>query len=112
MDDKKKILDQLVERVNAKLASDEKYRGKLNSVSRSFMVTFDNSDSYNFKLENGSVSPVEQGAIDADILVNVSSEIFQKILSKEIDAFSAYFDKKIQVKAKLMDKLLLTELLK
>ena len=52
------------------------------------------------------------GEIDADISVNVNSDVFQKIMSKEIDAFSAYFEKKIQVKAKLMDKLLLTELLK
>ena len=50
MEDKKQILDQLVDRVNTKIASDEKYRNKLNSVSRSFLVTFDGSDSYNFKL--------------------------------------------------------------
>ena len=112
MEEKKQILDQMVERVNRKLESDEKYRSKLDGVSRTFLITFDGSDSYNFKLENSSVSPVSPGEIDADITVNVSSEVFQKILTKEIDAFSAYFEKKIQIKAKLMDKLLLTELLK
>jgi putative sterol carrier protein len=112
MDDKKQILDQLVERVNKKLESDEKYRSKLDGVSKSFVITFDNSDSYNFRLDDGSISPVTPGSIEADVSVTVSSETFQKILTKEIDAFSAYFEKKIQVKAKLMDKLLLTELLK
>lgn len=108
----KEILEQLSAKINDKLSNDEKYRKKLNGVTKTFLVEFDGKDYFNFKLENGKISPIEEGKVEADVNVTVSSDIFRKILSKEIDALSAYFEKKIQVKASLMDKLLLTELLK
>lgn len=108
----KEVLDGLVEKVNNKLASDEKYRTKLEGVSKKILVQFDQDKFYNFTLENGHVSPVSEGEIEADIKVSVSSENFRKIMSGETDALTAYLEKKLQVKASLMDKLLLQNLLK
>lgn len=108
----KEVLDNLVNKVNQKLATDEKYQKKLSGVTKTVMVQFDQDKSYNFTLENGKVSPVQEGEVDADIKVQVPSEIFRKIMNKETDAMTAYFEKKLQVKASLMDKLLLQDLLK
>lgn len=108
----KEILEQLSAKINSRLSGDEKYKKKLKDVKKTFQIEFDGKEYYNFKLEDGKISPVEEGKIEADVNVSVNSDVFQKILSKEIDALSAYFEKKIQVKASLMDKLLLTELLK
>lgn len=108
----KEVLDNLVEKVNSKIATDEKYQMKLSGVTKTVMVQFDQDKSYNFTLENGKVSPVQEGEVDADIKVQVPSEIFRKIMNKETDAMTAYFEKKLQVKASLMDKLLLQDLLK
>lgn len=108
----KEILSQLSETVNKRIETDEKYRKKLGSVNKSFCITFDDKDSYNFTLANGKVSEIQDGKVEADIGIEVSSDIFKKLLAREIDPMAAYFDKKIIVKASLMDKLLITELFK
>ncbi|MCL5665585.1 MAG: SCP2 sterol-binding domain-containing protein [Candidatus Thermoplasmatota archaeon] len=108
----KEILNQLSETVNRRIESDEKYRKKLGKVTKTFCITFDGKESYNFSLDNGKISEIQDGRKDSDIMVNVDSDTFRKILSKEIDPLSAYIEKKITVKASLLDKLLITELFK
>lgn len=108
----KEVLDGLVDKVNRKIEADERYRKKLSSISKSVLVQFDQDKFYNFRLDNGHISPVSEGQIEADIKIQVPFETFNKIMHKETDAMTAYFEKKLQVKASLMDKLLLQELLK
>lgn len=108
----KEVLDNLVEKVNSKLATDEKYKKKLSGVTKTVVVQFDQDKFFNFRLENGQISPVSEGDAEAEIRVQVPFETFNKIMNKETDALSAYFEKKLQVKASLMDKLLLQDLLK
>lgn len=108
----KEVLDGLVEKVNGKIESDEKYRKKLSGVTKSVLVQFDQDKFYNFTLKDGQISPVSEGSIEADIKIQVPFETFNKIMNKETDALTAYFEKKLQVKASLMDKILLQELLK
>ncbi len=108
----KEVLDKLVTKVNDRFSSDEKYREKLKDIKKSINVEFDGKDSYHFYVENSHVSPVEEGKIDADINIMVESGIFNQILSKQIDPLSAYISKKIKIKASLMDKILISELLK
>ncbi len=108
----KETLSQLSETVNRRIQSDEKYSKKLGKVSKSFCIIFDENESYNFRLENGKISEIMDGKTDADITIEVSADNFKKLLSREIDPMEAYFDKRIKVKASLMDKLLITELFK
>ncbi|BAB59176.1 hypothetical protein [Thermoplasma volcanium GSS1] len=108
----KDTLQQLVLKVNKKFQDDPKYREKLKDVKKSVNLEFDGKDNYHFYLENAHLSDVEEGKIDADVNVMVSSEVFSKILSKEIDPLTAYLTKQIKIKASLMDKLLISDLLK
>ncbi len=108
----KEVLDNLVEKVNSRIASDEKYKKKLSDVTKTVLVQFDQDKFYNFKLDKGQISPVSEGQIEADIKIQVPFETFNKIMNKETDALTAYFEKKLQIKASLMDKLLLQDLLK
>lgn len=108
----KEVLDNLVEKVNSRLATDDKYKKKLSSITKTVLVQFDQDKFFNFKLESGQISPVSEGEIEADIKIQVPFETFNKIMNKETDALSAYFEKKLQIKASLMDKLLLQDLLK
>lgn len=108
----KETLNQHVESLNNKIQSDEKYRKKLGNVKKSFCMIFDNTDAYNFSLEDGRISEIRDGRIDSDITIELSSDTFQGLLSKQIDPLAAYFDKRIRVKASLMDKLLITEIFK
>jgi putative sterol carrier protein len=108
----KEVLNNLADKINKRLATDEKFKKKLSGVKKTFCIDFDGKDFYNFSLENGSVSEIMDGKKDADIYIEVSSDLFSKLLSGEEDAMSAYFEKKIKIKASLMDKLLISDLLK
>ncbi|PYB69165.1 MULTISPECIES: SCP2 sterol-binding domain-containing protein [unclassified Thermoplasma] len=108
----KDTLQQLVVKVNKKFENDPKYREKLKSLSRSINLEFDGKDNYHFYLKDSHLSDVEEGKIEADINVMVSSDVFNKILAKEIDPLTAYLTKQIRIKASLMDKLLISDLLK
>ena len=108
----KEVLDNLVAKVNEKLETDEKFREKLADVNKKIVIQFDQDMFYNFTLADGKVSPVSEGEIEADIRIEVSSETFNQIMSKETDALTAYLEKKLKIKASLMDKLLLQNLLK
>ncbi|MGC8609639.1 MAG: SCP2 sterol-binding domain-containing protein [Thermoplasmata archaeon] len=108
----KEVLDGLVSKVNDRFSKDEKYREKLKDVKKSINIEFDGKDNYHFYVNNANLSPVEEGKIDADINIMVGSDVFNQILSKQMDALSAYVSKKIKIKASLMDKILISELLK
>lgn len=108
----KEILNQLSDSVRKRMETDEKLRKKLDRVSKTFCITFDEKESYNFSIENGTISEIMDGRKESDIMVDVDSETFRKILSKEVDPLAAYMEKKIRVKASLLDKLLITELFK
>ncbi len=108
----KETLQALVDKANEKIKNDPKYYEKLKNVNKTITITFDNEKTYHFKVENGHVTNPEEGSVPADIEVNVSSENFKKILNKEMNAMDAYLNKKIIIKSSLMDKLLLSDLLK
>ena len=106
------VLNNLVKKMNDKIANDQTYAKKLQNITKSIDIVFDDKDAYYFKVENGHITEPQAGKIDADITVTVSSDIFNKILSKEINAMDAYMKQQIKIKSSLMDKLLLSDLLK
>lgn len=108
----KEILDELAAKINDKLVTNEKFREKLSNVQKTFCVDFDSTDFYNFKLEQGKISEILPGKTEADITIEVGSDMFKKLLNGEEDPMVAYLEKKIKIKASLMDKLLINDLLK
>lgn len=108
----KEILDELASKINQRLTTDQKFRDKLAKVQKSFCVDFDGTDFYNFKLEQGRVSEILPGKIDAEITIEVGSDLFKKLINGEEDPMMAYLEKKFRIKASLMDKLLINDLLK
>ncbi len=106
----KEILQSLVNKFNE--MSDEKVKEKIKDLERNITVIFEDNGAYHFTLKNSKLSDVEEGYEKGDIEITTTTETFQKILNKEMDALSAYITKKIKVKASLMDKFLLSDLLK
>ncbi len=109
MSDIKDELQKLVEKFN--LSENEK-KEKVKDLERTIVIIFDNGEIYHTKLKDGKLSDIQEGKVDGDITVSTDVETFKKILKGEEDALSAYITKKIKLKAKLMDKLLLAEILK
>ncbi|MEL9998701.1 MAG: SCP2 sterol-binding domain-containing protein [Thermoplasmata archaeon] len=104
-------LNELVDKFNKRVNVDKKLRDEIFDLDRKIVLNFKDDGKYYLHLENGSLNFIEP-IDDPDIVVEMSVETFNKILSKEIDALSAYITRKIVVKASLSDKLLLSELLK
>jgi len=105
----KDVLQELVDKFNAK---EDPRKEKIKDLERTIVVRFTDDGTYNFKLKDARLSNVEEGEIQADIVVETTTKVFKDILDKKEDALTAYITKKIKIKAKLMDKLLLSDLLK
>ncbi|MFG1518924.1 MAG: SCP2 sterol-binding domain-containing protein [Thermoplasmataceae archaeon] len=108
----KETLESLRKRVLERINSDEKFKNKLMKVDKKFLVEFEGKNLYNFSIKEGNISEIMEGPIDADVTISMDSDTFNKIMSKEMDPMEAYFEKKIRIKASLLDKLFLTDLFK
>lgn len=108
----KETLEALRKRVIQRIDSDEKFKNKLMKVDKKFLVEFEGNTFYNFSIKQGSISEIIDGPVEADVTISMDSDTFNKIMSKEIDPMEAYFEKKIRIKASLLDKLFLTDLFK
>ena len=105
----KERLQELVDKFNSK---DDPKKEKIKDLKRSIVVKFTDDGVYHLYLEDAKLSDVEEGEIEADIVMEIDTKTFVDILEKREDALTAYITKKIRIKAKLMDKLLLSDLLK
>ncbi len=108
MSDIRDELQNLVKKFNE---SENKKKEKLKGIERKIAIVFEDDGRYHTYLKDGVLSDIEEGDINGDITVITTTETFRKILNKEEDALTAYITKKIKIKAKLMDKLLLNEIL-
>ena len=70
---------------------------KTADMSNSYVFDIEGAGQWTVKVENGSVN-VAEGAQDADVTISASQEVFQKILSGEQNATSAYMTGKIKLK--------------
>lgn len=105
----KDVLQELVKRFNER---DDPRKSKIRDLERSIVIKFSDDGTYHMYLKDAELSDVEEGEIEADIVVEIDTKTFKDILEKREDALTAYITKKIKIKAKLMDKLLLSDLLK
>ncbi len=109
MDEIERELQNLVDKFNK---SDSKKKEKIKNLERVILISFEDDGDYHTTLKDGVLSDIEPGTVKADITVSTTKELFMKILRKEEDALTAYFSKKIKIKAKLMDKVLIGEILR
>ncbi len=107
-----KELYDLVEKFNIRAKQDEKLRKEIQDLERKIQINFRDNGSYNFILKNAQVFEIKDNLQNPDIVVSISTDVFNKILNKEMDVLSAYITRKFTVKASLSDKLLISELLK
>jgi putative sterol carrier protein len=70
---------------------------KTAGMSNSYVFDIEGAGQWTVKVEDGSVN-VAEGVQDADVTISASEEVFQKILSGEQNATSAYMTGKIKLK--------------
>ncbi len=105
-------LMDIVKKFNERTERDESLRNNVKDLKRNIVVKFSDDGEYYMILDHARIEMVKDPFTKADITVELSTDTFKKLLSKEIDALSAYITRKIVVKSSLSDKLLISELLK
>lgn len=105
-------LFELVDKFNKRAKEDEKLRKDIMGLERKIQIVFSDDGTYNFILKDAQVKKSDDKFEKPDIIVTISTEVFNSILNKETDVLSAYITRKFTVKASLSDKLLISELLK
>ncbi|WP_393971376.1 SCP2 sterol-binding domain-containing protein [Oxyplasma meridianum] len=102
---------KLLDEANTKLQENPEKKEKISKLDRTVCIELDDSENIFFEIKNGSITVVDH-VVSPDIVVKSSSRDFSDILDKKLDPMNAYFSKKIVIKAKLMDKLLIANILK
>ena len=71
--------------------------GKTAGMNNSYLFDIDGAGTWKVDVQDGSVK-VTEGAADADVTITTSEETFEKIVSGEQNATSAYMTGKLKVK--------------
>lgn len=100
-----------IEKLNEKRESDDKVRAELEGLDRRIMISLSDGRIFNFTIENGHSSELQDGAIrDPDILIESDAETLEGIFKGEIGAMKALALKKIRVQASIQDMLRIRKL--
>ena len=103
------ITDLLVGRISGHL---EKLCEKNEKISRIRKLFLWDAGTFRtqFLLENGKVSIVQSDG-KPDIIIEASEQDVRDVLERKVDPMEAYSNGRLKIRASLMDKLLLSELL-
>lgn len=104
------VPSMLLEKVNGKLQGSEKARRRMAGTRKVLRWDADAS-STTFLIENGHVV-IAGNDLKPDIVITASADDVLGIMQKKLDPMEAYSSGKLKIKASLLDKLLMAELLK
>ena len=108
-------INTMVEKFNTKAGEDENIQEKIGGLKKSILLnlTGEQEQNYMMKLDDCKMSPAtslstdEAESSDPDLRVTLDADIFQKILSKEMNPVKAWAKKQVTFKAKNIKDLLL-----
>lgn len=107
----KDLLRDLIEKFNAKAATDPSLQKELEGMERTIQITTDRS-SYHMTLREGRITALEDGEAEApELNIVADEETLQGVLEGRIPTFKAMATGKLKVKASLEDALRLRKLL-
>ncbi|MCL4331279.1 MAG: SCP2 sterol-binding domain-containing protein [Candidatus Thermoplasmatota archaeon] len=104
------IQSMLLEKVNERLQNSEKTRKRM-AATRKVLRWDAGETGTTFLIENGRVA-IASNDLKPDIVITASTDDVLGIMQKKLDPMEAYSSGKLKIKASLLDKLLMAELLK
>lgn len=110
--DGRDVLEELIEKFEAKTEKDEKLKEELQDFHRKILVEFESGERYNFTLKEAEVEAIEDGPLDdPDITLSTDVETLKGIMDGEVSAMKAYGSNKLNVDAPFTDLLKFKKLL-
>ena len=107
----KDLLRELIEKFNAKAATDPSLQKELEGMERTIQITTDRA-SYHMSLRDCRITALEDGgAEEPELNILADEETLRGVLQGDIPTFKAMATGKLKVKASLEDALRLRKLL-
>ncbi len=107
----KDLIEQAVQKFNAKALADEKLQKDLDGVERKIVIECKDGPKYNFALRDRQIGPVNEGPLDgAEVTIISDTATLTALLKKEMGPMKAYATGKLKIKASLEDVLRLRKL--
>ena len=104
------MIQELIDRFNAKVESDEKLREELKDLSKTVYVDL-GEEKYNFTLKDEHIGDFSQGEIEnADISITSDPETFVGIVDGKIKPMKAFALRKVKIKGDVSDIMSLRKL--
>ncbi len=110
-DEVKKMLEDMVLKYREKLEKDDKVSKKLKDFERNISINFKDDGNYHFKISEGSVGDIKEGALnDAEISITTDTDTIKALMAGEMRGMEAYARKLVKVDASFLDMLKIKEM--
>src|SRR2546422_280637 len=100
----REMLEDLIRKFNAKVASDPALRAELVGLRKTVLIELKDGTKYHFTLADQKVAGLLDGGVDtADITISTDADTLRGLILREIGPFKAYATGKIKLKGSLED---------
>jgi putative sterol carrier protein len=98
------LLEGLIQKFNAKVASDPSLQGELGDLTKTVLIELKDGTKYHFTLKDKKVAGLFDGGISpADITISTDADTLGALIRREMGPFKAYAMGKIRLKGSLED---------
>ena len=100
----REMLEDMVQKFNAKVASDPALRAELGDLTRTVAIELKDGTKYHFTLKDQHVAALLDGGVDhADVTITTDADTLRALILREMGPFKAYATGKLRVKGSLDD---------
>ena len=99
------ILEDIIDRANRKLSSDEELRSRTQGLERTIKVSVRGGSDYYLLFKDSRVEVCEPEG-DPDIVLEADEETYRSLVSGDLSPFKAYMTGKLRVRASMEDMML------
>ncbi|MCI4371263.1 MAG: SCP2 sterol-binding domain-containing protein [Thermoplasmata archaeon] len=100
----RELLEDLIQRFNAKAATDPSLREELGDLTKTVLIELKDGTKYHFTLQDRKVAGLLDGGVDrADITISTDADTLRALILREMGPFKAYATGKIRFKGSIED---------
>jgi hypothetical protein len=100
----RELLEEVIRKFNAKVASDPALKADLGDVPKTILIELKDGAKYHFTLKDQKIAGLMDGGVDqADITLTTDAETLRGLILREIGPFKAYATGKVKLKGSLED---------
>ncbi|TLZ70613.1 MAG: SCP2 sterol-binding domain-containing protein [Methanobacteriota archaeon] len=100
----REMLEEVIRKFNAKVASDPTLQADLGDVPKTILIELKDGAKYHFTVKDQKIADLIDGGVDhADITLTTDAETLRGLIRREIGPFKAYATGKVKLKGSFED---------